>query len=43
MDPATDWVPGKVGGALDFDGVDDIVNAGSGTSHDDLTTLSNTV
>ena len=25
MDPATDWVPGKVGGALSFDGVNDHV------------------
>lgn len=23
MDPATDWVAGKIGGALDFDGTDD--------------------
>ena len=30
MDPATDWFPtgGQVNGALDFDGVDDRVNAG---------------
>ena len=24
-DPATDWVPGKIAGALDFDGIDDHV------------------
>ncbi len=26
MDPATDWVSGRIGGALDFDGVDDYVH-----------------
>jgi hypothetical protein len=25
MDSATDWVPGRIGNALDFDGVDDYV------------------
>jgi hypothetical protein len=28
MDPATDWVAGKIGGALDFDGADDVVLMG---------------
>ena len=33
MDPATDWVDGKVGsGALDFDGSNDYVDAGSSSS-----------
>ena len=38
MDPLTDWVNGatSTGQALDFDGVDDLVNAGSGASLDDL-------
>jgi hypothetical protein len=40
MDPATDWVPGMVGNALDFDGIDDrilvpatpaLANLGPGT------------
>lgn len=29
MDPATDWISGKAGGALDFDGADDYVNFGA--------------
>jgi len=32
MDPSTDWVNGKRGGALDFDGSDDKVNAGDPAS-----------
>ncbi|MDD4062226.1 MAG: LamG domain-containing protein [Candidatus Pacebacteria bacterium] len=32
------WANGKVGGALDFDGTDDYVNCGSGTSLDSITT-----
>lgn len=32
MDPATDWVSGKVNGALDFDGVNDYVNLGTNLS-----------
>jgi hypothetical protein len=36
MSAATDWVPGKIRGALDFDGVDDYVNAGSHYSIDDI-------
>ena len=34
MDPATDWVDGKLGKALDFDGVDDHVNCGNDASLD---------
>jgi hypothetical protein len=34
MDPATDWVAGKIGGALAFDGFDDYVNAGNDSSLD---------
>jgi hypothetical protein len=30
------WTTGKVGGGLSFDGVDDIVNAGSGATVDDV-------
>jgi hypothetical protein len=30
MDPATDWVTGKIGGALDFDGSNDSVDCGTG-------------
>jgi hypothetical protein len=29
MDPATDWVAGTIGGALDFDGIDDFVDLGT--------------
>lgn len=29
MDPATDWITGKIGNALDFDGADDYVNLGN--------------
>lgn len=32
MDPATDWVGGKIGNALDFDGVNDYVNCGNSAS-----------
>ncbi len=32
MDAATDWVPGKIGNALDFDGVDDYVDCGNSSS-----------
>ena len=32
MDPATDWVAGQIGGALDFDGLDDYVNLGIDSS-----------
>lgn len=37
MDGGTDWVPGKVNNALDFDGVDDAVNSGysPGVSYND--------
>jgi hypothetical protein len=34
MDPATDWISGQVGGALDFDGTNDYVNCGNGQSLD---------
>jgi type II secretory pathway pseudopilin PulG len=34
MDPATDWISGQVGGALDFDGSNDYVNCGNGQSLD---------
>ena len=30
MDPATDWVTSRYGGALDFDGVNDYVDCGAG-------------
>jgi len=30
------WVAGKFGGAVNFDGVDDYVDAGSGTSITDI-------
>ncbi|MDP3954318.1 MAG: LamG domain-containing protein [bacterium] len=36
MDKRSDWVDGKIGGALDFDGTDDYVDAGSNTSIDDV-------
>jgi type II secretory pathway pseudopilin PulG len=32
MDPATDWISGQVGGALDFDGWNDYVNLGADSS-----------
>ena len=32
MDPATDWITGKVGKSLDFDGTDDFVNLGSASN-----------
>ena len=32
MDPATDWVTGRVAGGLDFDGVNDYVNIGNSFS-----------
>ena len=32
MDPATDWVAGKIGRALDFDGSNDYVDLGTGSS-----------
>jgi len=34
MDPATDWIGGQVGGALDFDGANDYVNCGNDSSLD---------
>ncbi len=36
MDPLTDWVSGHLEGALDFDGEDDFVDAGSESSVDDI-------
>lgn len=30
MDPATDWVPGKDGPSIDFDGIDDLAVGGTG-------------
>ncbi|MGZ9108868.1 MAG: LamG-like jellyroll fold domain-containing protein [Micavibrio sp.] len=36
MDGGTDWVAGHVGNGLDFDGVDDFVNAGSAAILDNL-------
>lgn len=33
MDQATDWVSGKKGGALDFDGSDDYVDTGDTTNY----------
>ena len=35
-----DWVTGRLGGALDFDGVDDRVNAGSATALDNVIPVS---
>lgn len=35
----TDWVTGRIGDALDFDGIDDRVNAASSTSVDDVAPL----
>jgi type II secretory pathway pseudopilin PulG len=32
MNPATDWVTGQIGGALDCDGTNDYVNCGNGAS-----------
>ncbi|MDT8301020.1 MAG: LamG-like jellyroll fold domain-containing protein [Sedimentisphaerales bacterium] len=34
MNPATDWVTGKLGGGLDFDGFNDYVNCGNDSSLD---------
>jgi hypothetical protein len=31
MDPATDWITGQIGSALDFDGSNDYVNCGNGS------------
>ncbi|MBI2085442.1 MAG: LamG domain-containing protein [Candidatus Aenigmarchaeota archaeon] len=43
MDPATDWVAGKFGGALDFDGTNDHVNIGdfleTGNGRKELTVI----
>lgn len=36
MDPASDWVPGRVGNALDFDGSDDRVEVLASASINDL-------
>ncbi|MBW2421026.1 MAG: hypothetical protein JRH19_20970, partial [Deltaproteobacteria bacterium] len=36
MDPGTDWVDGKLGGGLDFDGDDDYVDIGSDSGIDDI-------
>ncbi|MBI2624582.1 LamG domain-containing protein [Candidatus Parcubacteria bacterium] len=38
MDPSTDWSNGRLGKALDFDGSDDYVNAGSASNLDNITT-----
>lgn len=38
MDPATDWVTGRVGKALDFDGTDDYVAIGGSSSIYSMTT-----
>ncbi|MBU4397682.1 LamG domain-containing protein, partial [Patescibacteria group bacterium] len=43
MDPATDWVSGKFNGALDFDGDNDYINAGSDDSLDNLNEFTYTV
>ena len=43
MNPASDWVPGQINGALDFDGNNDYVNAGSDASIDDVFTSGGTV
>ena len=40
MDPNTDWVSGADGGALDFDGTDDVADAGSDAAIDDLAQMS---
>ncbi|MDH4241268.1 MAG: LamG domain-containing protein, partial [Phycisphaerae bacterium] len=32
MDPTSDWVTGRIGGALHFDGIDDYVDCGNGAS-----------
>lgn len=40
MDPASDWVNGKFGRALDFDGSDDYVNFGDYSATDGLRRLS---
>jgi len=39
MDPATDWVPGQLGGALEFDGTNDYIDVSSMNpmSYDDFT------
>ena len=34
------WTVGKIGSALNFDGTDDLVNAGSATTLDDMSTIS---
>jgi len=34
MNPAQDWVTGKIGGGLDFDGFNDYVNCGTDSSLD---------
>jgi len=39
MDPATDWVDGKLGKALDFDGVNDYVDMGDINALDGLTKI----
>ncbi|MFN3827124.1 MAG: LamG-like jellyroll fold domain-containing protein [Micavibrio sp.] len=38
MDGGTDWVTGRFGNGLDFDGVDDYVNVNAAASINDLTT-----
>ncbi|MGZ9108869.1 MAG: LamG-like jellyroll fold domain-containing protein [Micavibrio sp.] len=43
MDGATDWVAGHVGNALDFDGTNDFVNAGSAAVLDNLGPVSGCV
>lgn len=40
MAPASDWVAGKIGNALDFDGGNDYVDVGSPAALDDLPQLS---
>lgn len=39
MDPNTDWVTGQIGGALDFDGVNEYVDMGSPAILDNLSSL----
>lgn len=39
MDPGTDWVLGEIGGALDFDGVDDYVEIANNSSLNSMTNI----
>jgi hypothetical protein len=36
MDPATDWVSGRLDGGLDFDGINDVVDLGSASNLEDI-------